>query len=62
MENEMKFNAEKFRKNADSTCRKLIPELHRLALDGKEAINGQIDYSVDGKDYFLYPVLQEWCD
>lgn len=58
----MKFNASKFRKNADSACRKLIPEPHRLALDGKEVVNGKIDYSVDGEDYFLYPVLQEWCD
>lgn len=58
----MKFNASKFRKNADSVCRKLIPEPHRLALDGKEVVNGKIDYSVDGKDYYLYPVLKEWCD
>lgn len=58
----MKFNAKKFMSNADSIARKSVPELHRQVLDGREVIDGQIDYSLDGKDYYLYPVLPEWCD
>lgn len=59
---EMKFNAKKFSSNADSVSRKSLPETHRQALDGKTVVDGQIEYSVDGEDYYLYPVLPEWCD
>lgn len=58
----MKFNAEKFRTNADNVCKKALPELHRQALDGKEVADEKIIYSVGGEEFYLYPVLQEWCD
>ncbi len=58
----MRFNAKKFLANADSVCRKTIPESHREALNGKEVLNEQIEYRADGEDWFLYPVLPEWCD
>lgn len=58
----MKFSVKKFAANADKVCRKAVTEPHRQALDGKEVVDGQIDYSVDGKEYYLYPVLPEWCD
>lgn len=58
----MKFSAKKFSKNADSICRKRLPESHRNVLDGKEVVDGKIEYEADGKEYYLYPVLPEWCD
>ncbi len=58
----MKFNKKKFAANADSVCRKLLPESHRQALDGKEVVDGQINYEADGEEWYLYPVLPEWCD
>lgn len=58
----MKFNAKKFVANADSICRKLLPESHRRALDSREVLDGKIDYEADGKEWYLYPVLPEWCD
>ena len=58
----MRFNAKKFASNADSVSRKSLPETHRQELDGKTVVDGQIEYSVDGEDYYLYPVLPEWCD
>lgn len=57
----MRFDRKKFSTNADPVCRKSLPESHRLVLDGKEVVNGQIEYSVDGKEYYLFPVLPEWC-
>lgn len=48
--------------NADAACRKALPESHRRELDGKEVINGQIEYNADGNEWYLYPVLPEWCD
>ncbi len=58
----MRFNAKKFAINADSICRRTIPESHRKVLDGKEVVDGKIEYSADGQDWYLYPVLPEWCD
>ncbi len=58
----MKFNSKKFMINADSVCERAIPKSHREALDGKEVVNGEIEYSVSGEDWYLYPVLPEWCD
>jgi len=57
----MKFNAEKFSSNADSTCRKAVPESHRQVLHGKEVIDGKSEYEVDGEGFYLYLVLPEWC-
>lgn len=58
----MRFNAKKFAASADSTTRKALPMSHRLELDNKEVVDGQIEYSVDGEEWCLYPVLLEWCD
>lgn len=58
----MKFNAEKFRVNADNVCKKALPESHRQELDGKEVVDGEMIYSVDGEEFCLYPVLLEWCN
>lgn len=57
----MKFNAEKFTSNADRICRKAVPKSHRQILDGKEVVNGKIEYEVDEEEFYLYPVLPEWC-
>lgn len=57
----MRLDKKKFSANADPTCRKLITEEHRDALDGKEVVNGQIEYTVNGENYYLFPVLPEWC-
>ena len=58
----MKFSAKKFSANADSVCKKSLPESHRKALDGKEVVGGKIDYEVDGSEWYLYPVLPNWCN
>ena len=58
----MRFSAKKFSANADPICRKLLPESHRLVLDGKEVIGGKIYYEAEGAEWYLYPVLPEWCD
>lgn len=57
----MRFDRKSFSANADSICRKLIPESHRQALDGREVADGQIEYNVDGEEWYLYPVMPEWC-
>lgn len=57
----MKFDEKMFCANADPICRKLLPESHRKALDGREAVGGQIEYNADGEEWYLYPVLPEWC-
>ena len=57
----MKFDRKMFSINADHVCRRLLPESHREALDGKEVIDGQIEYIADGKEWYLFPVLSEWC-
>lgn len=58
----MIFSTKKFEANADNVCRKALTAPHRQALEGKEVIDGQIEYSVDGEDYYLYPVQPEWCN
>lgn len=57
----MKFDRKSFSDNADSICRKLLPESHRQVLDGREVVDGKIEYNADGKEWYLYPVLPEWC-
>ena len=58
----MRFNAKKFAANADAVCRKSLPESHREVLNGMEVKEGQIEYVVDGEEFYIYPVLPEWCD
>lgn len=57
----MRFNARKFKKNAKQ-LRRLIPESHLKELDGKEVVGGKIEYMADGEEFYLYPVLPEWCE
>lgn len=38
----MKFSREKFECNADKTTLRLVSKEHRVALDGKEVVNGEI--------------------
>lgn len=64
----MRFSQVQFEKNADLTVKKLIPKTHREVLDGMEVHFeedgwGIIDhYSVDGEDWYLYPVHKNWCE
>lgn len=58
----MRFNEKKFSANADSVCRRCLPESHRQALNGREVIDGEIEYEADGEEWYLHPVLPEWCD
>lgn len=56
----MRFSTAKFKKNAKG-LRKQVPDSHLEVLDGKEVIGGEIKYLVDGEDWYLFPVLPEWC-
>lgn len=56
----MKFSAAKFCK--DKRYRHLLPESHLSILDGLTVTDGQIDYEVDGEEFYLYPILREWCE
>lgn len=59
----MVFSMKKFEKNASREELKRVPKSHRIALDGKELNErGEIDYEVDGQEYYLYPVLKEWME
>lgn len=62
----MKFSKDKFNKNASKTVKKLLSK-HIDALDGMEVkFNeefGEIEqYTVDGEEFYLYPVSREWCE
>ncbi len=58
----MKFSKEKFLKNADVASKKRLRE-HLNILNGMEVEHGsQIHYTVDGKPWLLYPVMDVWCD
>ncbi len=54
----MKFSAAKFKK--DRRYRRLLDNKHLEALDGREVIDEQIDYEVDSKEFYIYPVVPEW--
>ncbi|MDV9963389.1 hypothetical protein RHL97_19075 [Clostridioides difficile] len=58
----MKFNKDKFRRNAPHAIRKALPESHRDVLDGMEVDRCEIEYTVDGEEYYLFPVYAEWCE
>ncbi len=47
----MKFSAAKFKK--DKRFRRLLDDKHLEALDGREVIDEQIDYEVDGKEFYI---------
>ncbi len=34
----------------------------KIVTNSSEAGFGHIDYTVDGEEYTLYPVMPEWCD
>lgn len=56
----MKFSAVKFKR--DKRYRRALPESHLAILDGMAVTDGQIDYEVDGEEFYLYPVLPGWCE
>lgn len=61
-----RFSAKKFKKHADMSVKRLLPDSHLVVLDGMEVVPdgefGKIPfYQVDDEYYFLYPVLSEWC-
>ena len=58
----MKFSRKKFERNADKGILRLVPKEHRAALDGKEVVNGEIEYMVGNDKFCLYPVFPEWCE
>lgn len=58
----MKFSRKKFERNADKGALRLVPKEHRAALDGKEVVNGEIEYKVGNDKFCLYPVFLEWCE
>ena len=49
----MRFREKRFSANADSVCRRCMPESHRKALEGREVVNGQIEYEADGECWYL---------
>lgn len=56
----MNFSAAEFRK--DKHFRGRLPKDHLAVLDGREVVEGVIEYEVDGEPWMLYPVLPEWCE
>ncbi len=58
----MKFSEDKFRRNADHAIRKRMPQSHLNVLDGMEVDMCEITYTVDGEEYYLYPVEPDWCE
>ena len=58
----MKFSREKFECNADKATIRAVPKEHRVALDGKEVVNGEINYKVGNDKFYLFPVWPEWCE
>lgn len=58
----MKFNRKKFEQNADKATLRLVPQEHRAALDGKEVVNGEIEYKIGYDKFYLFPVFKEWCE
>ena len=61
------FSAKQFRHHADRTVRRVLPESHLEALDGKPVAMmdgkfGKIIYSAEGENWYLYPVPREWCE
>ena len=56
------FSTKQFRRHADRTVRRALPESHLVVLDGKPVAFGRVIYSADGEDWYLYPVPKEWCE
>lgn len=61
----MKFDKYKFKKNAPLHVKKALSG-HIDVIDGLEVFsckNGyyEVDYEVDEENYYLYPILKEWC-
>ena len=40
----------------------LLPDSHLAVLDGREVVDEHINYEVDGEEFYLYPVIPEWCE
>lgn len=63
----MKFSKAKFRKNASKGIVRQLGK-HVDVLDGMEVdfsedgVNGTVEYEYEGEEFYLYPVLPEWCE
>ena len=63
----MYFCAERFVENADVSTVRLLGRDHIEALAGKPVVFdkeklGMVEsYMVGGKEFYLYPVYEEWC-
>ena len=62
----MRFSKDKFNKNALKTTKKLLSK-HLDVLDGMEVkfdeAFGEIEkYTVNGEEFWLYPIHKEWCE
>lgn len=64
----MIFSRKNFESSAPNYVKKLVPESHRMALDGKQVVFekndrfGTVNYEADNADWTLYPVYPEWCE
>jgi hypothetical protein len=67
----MIFSKQKYKQSDYGRSGKSIPESHLDALDGKEVIFKKIsgdrfgiveEYEADGQEWYLYPVMPEWCE
>jgi hypothetical protein len=64
----MVFSKQKYKQFKHGTN---LPESHLNAIDGKEVIFKHIsgdkfgiveEYKADGQEWYLYPVMPEWCE
>ena len=59
------FSTKQFRRHADRTVRRVLPESHLEALDGRRVAMGdkygKIVYSAEGQNWYIEPVPREWC-
>jgi hypothetical protein len=67
----MVFSKQKYKQSKYSKMGKPLPESHLDALDGKDVIFKKMsgdrlgiveDYEADGQEWYLYPVMPEWCE
>lgn len=62
------FSKEKYKQSKYSRMTKLLPESHLAALECKKVTFksgdrfGIVEYEADGQEWYLYPVLPEWCE
>lgn len=61
----MKFSKDNFNKNATRAIKKMVSN-HLDILNGMEVIFneefGEIEYTVGGEEFCLYPIYRNWCE